>query len=184
VLAQFGRRPKDAVRPLILALEDDDPNQRAAAAVTLGNIGQDARQAVPALKKALNDPKVRVRLSAAGALLLVDEKSHNEADKTFAQMLAEMEKRASALQGLIQARLARQASLMQALAEPVLQSYCNEVVGTFIIAIAAHPPRPCGEQLTAFQQQAQCLMQNLGPEAVPCLVQGVNLITSTRLGFI
>jgi HEAT repeat protein len=200
VLAQFGRKPKDAVRPLILALKDDEPNQRAAAAVTLGNIGRDAKEAVPALKKALEDPDVRVRLSAAGALPLIDEKSHKEAVKAFDEILTQMENRQIALLDPIQARLAQiqaqldqkqaqlgqrpQAVYMAAFADPMLQSYCNEVVGTFIVAMSTVPPHVCSPRLNAFQELARKRLLSLGAEAVPALVQGANIITDRRLGFI
>jgi HEAT repeat protein len=189
-LVQFGRRPKDAVRPLTLALKDDDPNQRAAAAVALGYIGRDAREAVPALKKALEDPSTRVQLAALGAVRLIDDKSRKEAVQAFDQMLTQMENRQIALQPLIQARLAamlaqqQQVALAAAFADPALQSYCDEVVGTFIIAIATRPPPPCGVRLTPFQEQMKSCLENLGPEAVPSLVKGANIVTSTGLGFI
>jgi HEAT repeat protein len=194
VLAQFGRRPKDAVRPLILALQDADPNQRAAAAVTLGNIGRDAREAVPALKKALTDQDIRVRLSAAGALPLIDEESRKEAVEAFDQFLTQMENRRIALWDLIRAKRAAllqaqlvqrsQAVFMTALHDPALQSYNNEVVGTFIVAMSTLPPHACQPRLNSFQELARNDLQNLGPEAAPSLVQGANIVAVTRLGFI
>jgi HEAT repeat protein len=204
VLVQFGRKPKDAVRPLMLALKDDDPNQRAAAAVALGNIGRDAKEAVPALKKALDDLDVRVRLSAAGALPLIDDAMHKQAAQAFTQMLPALEKREFVLLGLIQAKQAliqaqvqavladprvqaqlakqQQAVLMAALADPDLQAYYLEITWNFITAMSTVPPKNCGK-LYDFQVQARDALLSLGPDGIRALVAGVNAIAAFRLGF-
>jgi HEAT repeat protein len=192
VLAQFGRRPKDAVRPLILTLKDDDPNQRAAAAMALRNIGRDAKQGVPALKKALKDPDLRVRLAAAGALPCIDEGSHKEAIRAYDQFLTQLENRQIALQALIQARLAllqaqllqrNQTALQAALVDPVLQGYFNEVVGTYVVAISSPPPGINAVALSNFQEMVGENLKNLGPAAGPALVQGVNVVAGYQIGF-
>jgi HEAT repeat protein len=197
VLAQFGRRPKDAVRPLIMSLKDEDPNQRAAAAVALGNIGRDAREAVPALKKALKDADLRVRLSAAGALPQIDDASHKAAVQAFDEAFTQLVIRHNALRPLIQARQARlrvqlahpnqavrQAALQAALADAVLQSYYNEVAGIFVIAMSTPPPSGCAACLDKFQEQARDEFVTLGPAAIPSLVQTVNLVGNRQIGFI
>ena len=85
-IAKLGPKAKDAVPALIDALrskdvatggpvvvgmgsitEEDGP-VRLAAAVALGKIGREARFAVPALLKALDDPDSRVRAEAAASL--------------------------------------------------------------------------------------------------------------------
>ncbi len=49
-------------------LRDEDPETRKRAAVALGRLGKKARQAIPALEKALEDPVGEVRHAAAWAL--------------------------------------------------------------------------------------------------------------------
>jgi hypothetical protein len=54
--------------PLIIALEDEDWHVREAAAIVLGHIGPEAKEAVPALIEALQDEEWDVRHAALGAL--------------------------------------------------------------------------------------------------------------------
>jgi HEAT repeat protein/lysophospholipase L1-like esterase len=53
---------------LLAALRSSDPAARAAAALALGNRGEDPHRAVPALAGLLDDPSPRVRAAAAWAL--------------------------------------------------------------------------------------------------------------------
>jgi HEAT repeat protein len=59
---------KDATASLRRALGDDRAEARLYAAKTLGLLGPEARQSVPALAKALKDRDARVRAAAAEAL--------------------------------------------------------------------------------------------------------------------
>jgi HEAT repeat protein len=52
----MGSRAHTAVPALIIALEDEDVGVRRNAARALGQIGPEAREAVPALMRALRDP--------------------------------------------------------------------------------------------------------------------------------
>src|SRR5262249_19615942 len=59
--------------PALLAdLADKDPKVRRGAAEGLGKLGAAAREAVPALVKALKDPDEPVRDAAAAALQAID----------------------------------------------------------------------------------------------------------------
>lgn len=62
-----------AVRPLIEAIDSDDVNVRLMALNTLGLIGPDAKDAIPAIKKALEDPEVNVQNRAKAALEKIGE---------------------------------------------------------------------------------------------------------------
>jgi HEAT repeat protein len=62
-----------AERFAMRALKDHDTKVRASAATTLGQLH--ARQAIPALRQALQDPEVLVVLSAAQALYLMKDPS-------------------------------------------------------------------------------------------------------------
>jgi HEAT repeat protein len=70
-LKQFGPNATDAVKPLIKQLEAKEDGHRMAAALALANIGHAAKEAIPALKKALNDPNPQVQHSAAFGLVYV-----------------------------------------------------------------------------------------------------------------
>jgi hypothetical protein len=61
-----------AVRGYVRLLHDDDPVVRKRAAVALQRLGTKAKEAVPALEKALLDPDDGVRKAAAAALEAVD----------------------------------------------------------------------------------------------------------------
>lgn len=68
------QRGKAAVLPLVAALQNDDPQVRAAAAFTLGQIGADARPAVEALQaQADNDDNEIARDAAVFALDAIQE---------------------------------------------------------------------------------------------------------------
>jgi HEAT repeat protein len=60
------------ISPLVRALEEPDVEVRRAAAEWLGEIGPEAREAVPSLTKLLKDRDVRVRLRSAAALWNID----------------------------------------------------------------------------------------------------------------
>src|SRR5205823_4970106 len=58
----------EAVKALIDALKDQDPEVRKNSALSLGRIGKDAKSAVQALVKTLKDSDVDVRGASAVAL--------------------------------------------------------------------------------------------------------------------
>jgi HEAT repeat protein len=64
---------RTAERLAMRALKDHDTKVRASAATTLGQLN--ARQAIPALRQALQDPQIVVVLSAAQALYLMKDPS-------------------------------------------------------------------------------------------------------------
>jgi HEAT repeat protein len=68
------QRGQAAVLPLVAALQNDDPQVRAAAAFTLGQIGADARPAVEALQaQAEKDDNEIARDAAVFALDAIQE---------------------------------------------------------------------------------------------------------------
>ena len=64
-LGRLGPEAREAVPGLLRALDARNAEDRAGAAEVLGKIG--AREALPALEKALRDPSEEVRRRAAGA---------------------------------------------------------------------------------------------------------------------
>ena len=63
-LADQGPAAKSAVSDLVRLLSDKSDSVRAHAAYALGMIGLDAKEAGPALAKAVGDPNVHVRREA------------------------------------------------------------------------------------------------------------------------
>lgn len=63
-----GEATAGSAEALRNALQDEDPNLRAASAAALGKLAEHAPQAVPALIDALGDPDDNVRTNAARAL--------------------------------------------------------------------------------------------------------------------
>ncbi len=59
---------KEIVPHMISLLKDDDWEMRRGAAWTLGMLGPDAKDAIPVLTKALNEPNPNVRAMAAESL--------------------------------------------------------------------------------------------------------------------
>jgi HEAT repeat protein len=64
--------PRRAVSILIRVLDDKRPDIRETAAQALGNMGDKAREAIPALKARLKDDNEAVRKKAAEALQMID----------------------------------------------------------------------------------------------------------------
>jgi hypothetical protein len=75
-LEQLGAAGTDTISDLTNVVENDSsPGVRAAAAITLGQIGGRPEVAVPALTRALGDPNERVRSAAAFALEKLGERA-------------------------------------------------------------------------------------------------------------
>jgi vesicle coat complex subunit len=75
----LSRMGKAAVKPLVGALKDEDPDVRMEAALTLGRIGRNATAAVPALIEALKDEDSDVANAAAEALKSIDPEAAKRA---------------------------------------------------------------------------------------------------------
>jgi HEAT repeat protein len=71
-ITKMGENGKEIIHNLvsqnIIALEDEDSNVRSNAAYVLGNMGKEAKEAIPALISALKDEDSDVRYYAAYAL--------------------------------------------------------------------------------------------------------------------
>jgi HEAT repeat protein len=61
------------VAPLCRSLRNKDPILRYSAAQMLGKLGDDANRAIPALKRALNDNDLRVRLAASQSIANINQ---------------------------------------------------------------------------------------------------------------
>jgi HEAT repeat protein len=70
-----GMNRQRGAAKLTQQLRDPDPNLRITAANALGSMGASARQALPHLKAALNDPVPSVRAYVARAIWAIDPKT-------------------------------------------------------------------------------------------------------------
>ena len=68
VLAGMRPRPKNLIADAVKLLKEGDPQGRRQAAIVLATIGPDAREAIPALSKALKDKEPTVRQAVKDAL--------------------------------------------------------------------------------------------------------------------
>ena len=64
-------RPERFVSGIVALLKHADPGVRTSALEALGNIGEEAKSALPVIKESLRDPSNNVRLAAARALSLI-----------------------------------------------------------------------------------------------------------------
>jgi HEAT repeat protein len=67
-LINYKHQTKTMVGPLIEFLKDGQPQVRSQAAQVLGNIGADAKDALPMLKELVNDTNITVRQQAQAAI--------------------------------------------------------------------------------------------------------------------
>jgi HEAT repeat protein len=67
-LNSAGGQPRQALPFLITALKEGSVNSRSLAAILLGNIGPDAKEAIPALEALQNDSNTALRANVQRAL--------------------------------------------------------------------------------------------------------------------
>jgi HEAT repeat protein len=75
-LAKAGPDAAPAVQPLIAALKDSDGLVRRLAAYALGQIGEKAKEAIPALKPLLGDNDREVITATINAIRAIDPKGN------------------------------------------------------------------------------------------------------------
>jgi HEAT repeat protein len=161
--AQGGQgAQRDPIPQLFKDLSDKDPQVRSKAALTLGEMGPKAQPALRALTKALTDDDVRVRFSAAMALARIQRKT-TEAGIIKRKMLAEAEKQLQEL------------GVIPGWRNPLVQARLRAFVNLYILS------KSFGR--SGLQVQAwDTMLKNLGPEAIPALVDGLNYVAATRIG--
>jgi HEAT repeat protein len=165
-LKQFGPALRDAVKPLIKDLQAPDEGRRLSAALALGEIGMEAREAVPSLQNALRDSSLMVRQSAAMSIMLIrgdqiKDKREN-ASKPLEQQLASARKIVASKIG------------PSALYDAQTQSAYNLIIDFHLMNSVR---RANGDGIDVLAD-----IQDFGPEAIPALVRGVNLAAYYRLG--
>ncbi|MCI0465292.1 MAG: HEAT repeat domain-containing protein [Gemmataceae bacterium] len=195
ILKQFGPKAADAVPYLVKSLADREEGKRLAATLALGEIGTVAQSAAPALTKLLQDASPRVRLAAASTLARIDPRREELAEKQFHLALAQADKALSPLADRLRknrllldpnqgARVTPKFGLVnrQALTDQTVQRYFGEIVMLHVSLSAIKPGRG-GQAPIDLRVQVGDLLSRLPPEAVPALIQGINLSYTYGLGF-
>jgi hypothetical protein len=168
-VTQVVNQPKKEFEPLVQDLRSKDAQVRTQAALQLAELGAKAQPALPMLLKVLEDDDPQTRLVAAMVIARIERKKAEvvaatqraflEAEKQFAQPW----------------RPVTAAQLQVALTDPVIQARSRMMVMAYIFAKGIDPydrfhlpPPP---------------IEKLGPEAVPALVEGLNIVAANRIGF-
>jgi HEAT repeat protein len=187
-LKQFGPALRDAVNPLIRDLQEPDEGKRLSAALALGTIGLEAREATPALQEALNDPSPLVRQSAAVSLALISKqaKGNQQFEPTAKQVRERLTRALNELPPLNSGPPSR-----EALFDRKAQAAYNQVVDLHLLASVQlnqiGKSNPWLEKQLGLnelrRQVATALTSQFGPEAIPALLRGMHLAAYYDLGF-
>jgi hypothetical protein len=191
ILRQYGPVPADAIAALIKELDHKDARVRAKAVLVLGQFGTSARPAVPALTRALKDADEQVRLLAALTLARIERKPLDDLEA----VQNAVRQQGLALKDALQQRpvLAGQPVgqaialglphliLIQAMGNPRLQMAYRHFFQLFISVVVAQQFDP---RMTPLRQVFDQQMDLFGPEAIPALIDAINLVASHRVGFI
>ena len=171
ILKQFGNNPGDAVAPLIKTLQGKDPAERLGAAWALGQIGLPARDAIPELRKALNDPQPQMRIVAMNSIREINQEVFQDENPLLHEWNQELQRQIQAA-ALKQKRVQQfQASLKDAEAQ---RFYANLTQLYFVAALLKN---------VRMQEQLEKLLLQGGPESIPALVHSVQAVADLNTGF-
>jgi len=179
ILKQFGKNPGDAVQPLIKKLKTREGMEQIGAAWALGQIGLQARDAVPELQKLLKEAPPQLRMMALLALKQIDQEIRIDENPILREWNLALEKRVDAMNQfqLKHARLAPEKRLtpfQMSLQNPQVQQHYGGLAQMYVSMSVTRGPRvPALERL----------FDGAGPEAIPALVQAVNMVASLNFGF-
>ena len=157
--AQIAAAGANPLLPLLKDLSDKDPQTRVRAALTLGQLGVQAKPALPALIRALGDDDRQVRLSVAIAV------AHIQRNETETKLIADRARQE------VRERMA----MLPRLNRAVRDARIRELVWTYIIDTVTN--RNLSETAAL-----DWILPTLGPEAIPALVDGVNFVAGAGLG--
>lgn len=194
VLARFGPRGVDAVRPLIKSLKDADAGMRTAAAMALGQVGVEAAEAIPHLQMLMKDEAPQVRFAAAQALTKVDVRQQPRTQQQFLQALEQSEKSMEMMELQLRKKLAGMAFAprtpvdLRLFQDPTIQQPLRQLMDYNLSVNASmmnsrHLDKVTQAQLRALSRQTDQFVQTMGPEGIPTLVYGINQAAAFQLGF-
>jgi HEAT repeat protein len=203
IFRQFGPVPADAVNGLIRELENKDARVRAKAVLLLAQFGEAARPAVPALTRALKDPDEQVKVLAAVSLARIERKPLdnlegiqnvvrqqalvlNQAGQR--QMLAAQGGGVAVQVGGVPVAGMQvdgpnpQQLMLAAMADFALQAAYRQWL-MFYVAVVVHN-QATNAPLSPFDFFLDSQISLLGPQAIPALVDVINMVVTHRIGYI
>ena len=212
LLPQFGPLARNAIGPLTDALQDRNAGVRMGAAVALGQVGKDAADALPALGQLLQDTNPSVQLAAMSAIRQItgldqaDQQALGLLTQQQQQWLKLMQQvEQQAWQSLSQQLTDAQKAIDQRLAQLALKTQANpggpttnweafhdatlrqlyaRVFQQYVTgALASRAGLGKEEKRLAQDQAVRDLLKDAGPEAIPALVDTLNLVQQFKQGF-
>jgi hypothetical protein len=178
VLDQFGVRGPAAIAHFIKQLRDKDPRTRLQAATALGALGPGAKAAAAALKKALRDEDEDVQVAAAMALTQIEQAT--AIDEAIAEKMFGIVKAAPHRERMAWRQLPPEV-VRQEMRNDKLQHHFLSMLHTYVAIVVATDHQPSRGGLLRIS--ADRALEQLGPEAVPALVDEINRVVQWRLGF-
>ncbi|MFO0970042.1 MAG: HEAT repeat domain-containing protein [Gemmataceae bacterium] len=195
VLARFGPRGKDAVKPLIAMLGDPDPGMRLAAVLALGQVGPEAMEAIPHLQLLLRDPQPQMSGAAAQSLWKIDRRLEAAALKQFLFAMDQSDKALRQLEVVLvksaprvfvpKLAVDRRAFFDRRIQEPLKRLIDFHLALNTAATNTSLDPGGLARKnrLDPLIQRTADIIDQLGPESIPALVYGVNQGTRFDLGF-
>ncbi len=168
-MAQRAAKPANDLAGLVKALRDKDPQVRTKAALVLAALGPKAEPALPLLTRALEDEDPEVRLTVAMVIARL-ERSKAEVVVRAQRVIRDGQTQMSQM-SINQAAL----QLHPALADPVVQTRSRQVVMLYILISMLTP--------NSMNTAADKMLDAMGPESVPALVDGINFVANYQIGF-
>jgi hypothetical protein len=176
-------RDQDPLPFLVKEVADKDPQVRNRAALALTELGIKAQPALPALLRALEneDPQVRLTISLVIARIQRQPaemaKLMKDLRERYAFVVVQVRERLFGPMKVAQEQFQAQ-SLRMAMQNPAIQTQARQIVLSFIMAkvgpnSGAAPPDKVLEHM----------LDGLGPEAIPALVEGLNFTAANQIGF-
>jgi HEAT repeat protein len=154
--------------PFIKDLSDKETQVRVRAALTLGSMGANAQAAIPSLARLLTDENAQVRFSAAMAIAHI-QRNKAEHQVVVKRMLRDIQDQVEDLE------IRLTTGVRPGTVNPLFQSRLRDLVMTYITVKAS-------SRLQFETPWLDKAIRKLGVEAVPALVEGVNYISTFRLG--
>ena len=151
---------------LVKSLRDKDPQVRTKAALVLAELGSKAEPAVPMLTRILEEEDPQLRLTAALVIARIERKKA-EIPLRAQRIIREVQRQ---MEGVMASQATLQ--LHPALADPVVQIRSRQVVMFYIMSKMMMPSA----------SPADNMLELLGPESVPALVEGINFVAANQIG--
>jgi HEAT repeat protein len=165
---QGGAKAADPLITCIKELRDKNPQVLIQAALALGEMGAKAKPALPALTRALDNDNTQVRLSVALAISRI-QGAKARADLAVQRILRQIKDQTDDLRALLGM------PLNQELYSPAVQTQIRNFLKSYIIVkVATRSDLPSGD----FDK----ILGQLGQEAIPALVDAMNVVASLGLG--